>query len=117
MSNDRHIYLDYAATCPVDPEVLERMLPYFSEQYGNAASRTHAFGWDAEEAVSQARAQVASVIGADARISLRAAPRSPTTSPSRGGGVWRPGKHVVTVVTEHKAVLDTGNTSSAMARR
>lgn len=111
MSNDRHIYLDYAATCPVDPEVLERMLPYFSEQYGNAASRTHAFGWDAEEAVSQARAQVASVIGADAKeISFTSGATESNNLALKGAVEFlaAKGKHVVTVVTEHKAVLDTG---------
>ncbi|MFZ7107258.1 MAG: aminotransferase class V-fold PLP-dependent enzyme, partial [Bacteroidota bacterium] len=62
---DARIYLDYNATCPVDPRVLERMLPYFSEKFGNASSRTHAFGWEADEAVKLARRSVAGLLGCE----------------------------------------------------
>ena len=111
MNKQEHIYLDYAATCPVDPAVLQHMLPFFTEQFGNAASRTHAFGWDAEEAVSRARGQVAEVIGADAKEIAFTSGATEANNLALKGVVEflkDKGNHVITVVTEHKAILDTG---------
>ena len=111
MNEQEHIYLDYAATCPVDPTVLQHMLPFFTEHFGNAASRTHAFGWDAEEAVSRARGQVAEVIGADAKeIAFTSGATEANNLALKGVVEYLKdkGNHVITVVTEHKAILDTG---------
>src|SRR6516165_5804794 len=97
------IYMDNNATTRTDPRVVEAMLPYFSEHYGNAASRTHVFGWKAEEAVDQARAQTAALIGADARelIFTSGATESNNLALKGAAHLYRPqGDHVVTVQTE-----------------
>jgi cysteine desulfurase len=104
------IYLDYHATTPVDRRVLEAMLPFFSEEYGNASSKSHAFGWRAEEAVEAARAQVASLVGATAKevVWTSGATESDNLAIKGAAQFYREkGKHLVTVKTEHKAVLDS----------
>jgi len=104
------IYLDYHATTPVDPRVLEAMLPFFSEQFGNAASRTHVFGWRAAEAVDAARAQVAALIGARSseEIVFTSGATESDNLALKGVALANrdKGDHIVAVATEHRAVLD-----------
>ena len=105
------IYLDYAATTPTDPRVVDAMLPYFTTMFGNAASRTHVFGWQAEEAVEAARGEIAAVIGADAKEITWTSGATEANNLAIKGAVEflreSGKKHVITAVTEHKAVLDT----------
>lgn len=103
------IYMDNHATTRTDPRVVEAMLPYFTEHYGNAASRTHAFGWHAEEAVTAARAQAAALLGADPReiVFTSGATESNNLAIKGACRLYRQqGDHVITVQTEHRAVLD-----------
>ena len=111
------IYMDYQGTTPMDPRVLEAMLPWFVEKFGNPASRSHAYGWDAEKAVEEAREQVAQALGADSReiVFTSGATESDNLAIQGVARFYRreasgqdKGKHhIITLVTEHKAVLDT----------
>jgi cysteine desulfurase len=104
------IYLDYGATTPVDPRVVDAMIPWLREHFGNPASRSHAWGWEAERAVEQARVQVADLIGADPReiVWTSGATESDNLAIKGAAQFYKgKGKHLITVKTEHKAVLDT----------
>ncbi len=116
MGPENHIYLDHAATTPVDPRVLKEMLPYFTEVFGNSASRNHAFGWAAEEAVDLARARIADLIGAQPKeiiftsgatesdnLAIKGAAHMYEKAPAGQTGRG----HIITAAIEHKAVLDT----------
>jgi len=104
------IYLDYSATTPVDPRVAQKMIPYLTEQFGNPASRSHAFGWDAEKAVEEAREHVAALLNADPKeIVWTSGATEGNNLAIKGSANFNKGKgkHIVTQKTEHKAVLDT----------
>ena len=111
MSQTPHfpIYMDYGATTPVDPRVVQAMIPWLSEHFGNPASRSHAWGWEAEQAVETARQQVAELIGADPReiVWTSGATESDNLAIKGAAHFYKSkGKHLITVKTEHKAVLD-----------
>ncbi len=104
------IYLDYSATTPVDPRVAEKMIPYLTQLFGNPASRSHVFGWDADKAVETAREQVASLINADPKEIVWTSGATESNNLAIKGAAHfysGKGKHLITVKTEHKAVLDT----------
>ncbi len=104
------IYMDYSATTPVDPRVAEAMIPYLTEKFGNPASRSHSFGWVADEAVERAREQVAALVNADPKEIVWTSGATESNNLALKGAAnfyASKGKHIVTVQTEHKAVLDT----------
>ena len=104
------IYLDYSATTPVDPRVAAKMIPYLTEQFGNPASRSHAFGWEAEKAVEEARAEVAKLVNCDPKEIVWTSGATESINLALKGVAHfykDKGKHLITVKTEHKATLDT----------
>ena len=104
------IYLDYSATTPVDPRVAQKMIPYLTEHFGNPASRSHPFGWEAEKAVEDAREQIAQLVNADAKeiVWTSGATESNNLAIKGAAHFYKgKGKHLITLKTEHKAVLDT----------
>ncbi len=103
------IYMDYSATTPCDPRVVERMTPFFTEMFGNAASRSHAFGWTAEAAVEKARRQVAAILGAHEKEIIWTSGSTEANNLAIKGAAEmyaKKGRHFITAITEHKAVLD-----------
>lgn len=110
MTQAQRIYLDYSATTPVDPRVADAMIPWLSERFGNPASNSHPYGWDAEEAVEQARRQVAALVGAEARELVWTSGATESINLALKGAAQfyqAKGRHIITLRTEHKAVLDT----------
>ncbi|WMD21415.1 IscS subfamily cysteine desulfurase [Achromobacter seleniivolatilans] len=106
----RPIYLDYSATTPVDPRVVDKMVPWLYENFGNPASRSHAFGWESEDAVERAREEVAKLVNADPREIVWTSGATESNNLAIKGAAnfyAERGKHIITVKTEHKAVLDT----------
>lgn len=104
------VYLDYSATTPIDPRVVEAMLPYLTEKFGNPASRSHQYGWDAEAAVENARAEVAALVNADPKEIVWTSGATEANNLAIKGAAHfyqNKGKHLITLKTEHKAVLDT----------
>ena len=104
------IYMDYSATTPVDPRVAQAMIPYLTEKFGNPASRSHSFGWEAEQAVEQAREQVAALVNADPKEIVWTSGATESNNLALKGAAHfyaGKGRHIVTMQTEHKAVLDT----------
>ena len=104
------VYLDYSATTPIDPRVVEAMLPYLTEKFGNPASRSHQYGWEAEAAVENARAEVAALVNADPKEIVWTSGATEANNLAIKGAAnfyQSKGKHLITVKTEHKAVLDT----------
>ena len=104
------IYLDYSATTPVDPRVAEKMIPYLTEHFGNPASRSHAFGWETEQAVEEAREEVAELVNCDPKEIVWTSGATESINLALKGAAHfykDKGKHLVTVKTEHKATLDT----------
>jgi cysteine desulfurase len=105
------LYFDYSATTPVDPRVAAKMIPFLTEEFGNPASRSHPYGWTADKAVEEARAQVAALVGADPKeIVFTSGATESNNLAIKGAGHFyagTKGKHIITVRTEHKAVLDT----------
>lgn len=104
------IYLDYSSTTPIDPRVADKMIPYLREQFGNPASRSHMYGWEAEKAVEQARENVAALVNADSREIIWTSGATEGNNLAIKGAAHfhkTKGKHIITVKTEHKAVLDT----------
>src|SRR3990172_4021775 len=104
------IYLDYSATTPVDPRVAQKMIPYLTEKFGNPASRSHAYGWESEKAVEEAREHVAALLNADSKEIIWTSGATEGNNLALKGAAHfykGKGKHIVTQKTEHKAVLDT----------
>jgi cysteine desulfurase len=104
------IYMDYSATTPIDPRVVDKMIPYLREQFGNPASRSHSYGWDAERAVEEARENVAALVNCDPReiVWTSGATESDNLALKGAANFYKSrGKHIITVKTEHKAILDT----------
>ena len=114
------IFMDNHSTTPVDPRVIEEMLPYFSTEFGNAASRNHAFGWKAEEAVERSRQRIASLIHADPKeiVFTSGATESDNLALKGVAEMYaEKGDHIITCVTEHKAILDTGKRLEKQGKR